>query len=356
MNPDRLLSAFGKLNVWSANGQRAPNKPLLALWAIGRCLEHEARMTSYREVDKPLGKLLRDFGPYRRVIHTDFPFWRLRNDHVWELEGAAQVRENKSGDAYRSDLLEHDVRGGFPEKIFDTLAGRPDLAEQIACSLLAAHFPSTRHDEILRAVGIDPDFVQLLRAVDIDSDFVQSWRRRREAGFRERVLQAYAYRCAVCNFAVRLGGKSIALDAAHIKWHQVRGPAVVRNGLALCVLHHKLFDAGAFTLFPHGSLRGSMPTYSSPRRPAATLDRVAEDGPALTSDASPPIVVVAKSVCGTGLDEALGRFDGQPVHIPADGDSWPDIRYLKWHTREVFKSPDIIPTDTNDAVRTLRWR
>ena len=356
MNADSLLAVFGKLNVWSARGERAPHKPLLVLWAIGRCLRGEPRMTSYREVDKHLGALLRDFGPYRKVVHTDFPFWRLRGDGVWALDGADQVTVNRSGDANKRELREHDVRGGFPKEIHDALAGNSALAEQIARSLLDAHFPSTRHDEILRAVGIDPDFVQILRAVGDDSDFVQSRRRRREAGFRERVLQAYAYRCAVCSFAVRLDDKPIALDAAHIKWHQARGPAVVRNGLALCTLHHKLFDAGAFTLFPHESPRRSRSTYSRSRRPASTIERVAEDRPMLTSDFSPPIVVVATSVSGTGLDESLGRFDRRPVYMPADGNSWPDPKHLNWHTREVFKSPGIIPRTPDDGVRTLHWR
>ena len=341
MNADRLLSAFGKLNIWSANGQRAPNKPLLALWAIGRCLRGEPRLATYREVDMHLGELLRDFGPYRRVIHTDFPFWRLRNDHVWELEGAAQVRINKSGDAYRSDLLEHDVRGGFPEKIYDTLAGGPDLAVRIARSLVEAHFQPTLYGEILRAVDIDPGFVQARR-------------RRRASWFSERVLQAYEYQCAVCSFAVTLNKKSIALDAAHIKWHQFRGPADVRNGIALCALHHRLFDAGAFTLFPHGTSR-PMPTYSRPSREVSTMELVAEDGPITASEPSPPIVVVATAVSGRGLDEALGRFHGQPVHIPADVNAWPDPRHLKWHTHGVFKSPDIIPTAMDGGVRTLRW-
>ena len=41
---------------------------------------------------------------------------------------------------------------------------------------------------------------------------------------------------------------TVGLDAAHIKWHQAGGPAEVSNGLCLCVLHHKLFDRGVFTL------------------------------------------------------------------------------------------------------------
>ena len=50
----------------------------------------------------------------------------------------------------------------------------------------------------------------------------------------------------------RLGDLSVALDAAHIRWVQADGPDEERNGLALCVLHHKLFDLGAFTLGPDG--------------------------------------------------------------------------------------------------------
>jgi putative restriction endonuclease len=45
-----------------------------------------------------------------------------------------------------------------------------------------------------------------------------------------------------------------ALDAAHIRWHQAGGPDREDNGLALCVLHHKTFDPGAFTVTPEGVL------------------------------------------------------------------------------------------------------
>ena len=40
----------------------------------------------------------------------------------------------------------------------------------------------------------------------------------------------------------------IGIEAAHVKWHMARGPSTTNNGLALCSLHHKLFDRGAFTL------------------------------------------------------------------------------------------------------------
>ncbi|MFC6421950.1 HNH endonuclease [Ornithinimicrobium tianjinense] len=56
--------------------------------------------------------------------------------------------------------------------------------------------------------------------------------------FRSTVLRAYTGRCAVCALAHR-----DLLDAAHIvpDSHE-RGEASVRNGLALCKLHHSAFD------------------------------------------------------------------------------------------------------------------
>ena len=58
---------------------------------------------------------------------------------------------------------------------------------------------------------------------------------------RVQTLTAYEYRCTICGFDVRLGPVPVALDAAHIRWHQAGGPDTESNGLALCVVHHKLF-------------------------------------------------------------------------------------------------------------------
>ncbi len=40
----------------------------------------------------------------------------------------------------------------------------------------------------------------------------------------------------------------MAIEAAHIKWHQAGGPDIEQNGIALCSMHHKLFDRGVFTI------------------------------------------------------------------------------------------------------------
>ena len=61
----------------------------------------------------------------------------------------------------------------------------------------------------------------------------------RSPQFRQAVLGAYAHGCAMCGIQLDL------VDAAHIVPHaHPQGLDVVSNGLALCALHHRSFDAG----------------------------------------------------------------------------------------------------------------
>jgi putative restriction endonuclease len=62
--------------------------------------------------------------------------------------------------------------------------------------------------------------------------------RLHQRAFRERVLEAYKRQCALC----RLRHEEL-LDAAHIvPDSEPQGEPVIRNGLALCNLHHAAFD------------------------------------------------------------------------------------------------------------------
>jgi len=126
--------------------------------------------------------------------------------------------------------------------------------------------------------------------------------RVRDSKFRQRVLTAYEYRCAVCGFDVRLGSVSIVLDAAHIRWHQAGGPTEESNGLALCVLHHKTFDLGAFTISPSGTI--------------------------LVSD---------QAHGGEGFEASLLRHHTSRVRAPQRPEWKPAEGRLNWHAREVFK-------------------
>lgn len=64
--------------------------------------------------------------------------------------------------------------------------------------------------------------------------------------FRATIMRAYGTRCAVCALA-----HTELLDAAHIipDSHE-RGLASVRNGLALCKIHHAAYDSNILGIRP----------------------------------------------------------------------------------------------------------
>jgi putative restriction endonuclease len=43
----------------------------------------------------------------------------------------------------------------------------------------------------------------------------------------------------------------VGIEAAHVRWFKLGGPDDLDNGLALCSLHHKLFDRGILGLTPN---------------------------------------------------------------------------------------------------------
>ena len=289
MDREAIIQRFEQLKVWRNAGERAPHKPLLVLYAIGELLRDRNRFLPYSEIDDSLGNLLREFGPRQVNYGTQYPFWRLQNDGVWEISDADKIGQTASGDALKSDLVRYDVSGGFLEDIAHQLQSDSKLSFKIIQSLLSAHFPSSIHEDILQAVGIEFP-LQI------------SNQPRSNPNFRANILRAYEYKCAVCGFDIKLGTSPIALEASHIRWRQANGPDTEVNGLALCSLHHKLFDRGAFTLSQQLEILVSDDAHGS-----------------------------------VGFDEWLMRFHGEQISFPQRQSYYPHESFIDWHIREVFQ-------------------
>lgn len=297
-----LLSQLESLTVWRRGGERAPNKPLLLLYALGRLTRGQGRIIPYADVDRDLRLLLEEFGPARRVVHPEYPFWRLERDgDLWEVRWPAptKVRERFSADPSARALRDAGVEAGFTAAVAELLEADPDLCRKAVEILLIRHFPESIHEEILTAVGLD-----------------QTWetvrRRARDSSFRERVLIAWAYQCGVCGFDARIGTISVGLDAAHIRWKQVGGPDVEQNGIALCALHHRLFDRGAFTLGSSGASEDSVPLR---------------------------LIVSKRAIGGPTVDRVLLALHASELPGPGDPNDSPSPMHLAWHEREVFRGP-----------------
>lgn len=298
-----VLNAFDRIRVFQRGTQRAVHKPLLILLALSRIAQGLPRTMHFAEVEGKLRQLLAEFGPSSAPKTPHNPFWHLQTDGLWRLEGPdSLLNRAPAATPNLGELREPTVSAGFAPEVDAALRHDPALRAQLAHQLLDAHFPDTLHGDILQALGLD------LSVTAPEAEGHTTTTRtvvRRDPAFRERVLRAYEYRCCVCGFDLRIGNISAGLEAAHIRWFQAKGPDIEPNGLALCALHHKVFDLGAFTILPD--------TYS--------------------------LVFSQHAVAGETSRHMLMGFHGAGIILPQSADYYPKPEFLKWHEGQVFKRP-----------------
>ncbi len=161
--------------------------------------------------------------------------------------------------------------------------------------------------------GLDISWPLEEAAVDLpERDRQLVTRLHRDAQFRDGVLSAYDFRCAVTgltagpNPASRLHG---LLEAAHVRPVSNQGPDRVSNGISMTPTVHRLFDAGMFTLVPIGHQLVI-------RRSPLLL-------PSMTNSPGGTTILIE---------------EGAALQLPEQPERRPSAEYLGFHRREIFRS------------------
>lgn len=294
------VERVGKLRQWTQNGARAPHKPLLMLYALGRFQRCPERPMRYSEVEQDLSELLQDYGPTHRTSPA-YPFHHLISDGVWEVrtDGGA----GSPGTGVRA-LRESGAEGQLARGLRSALDAEPALLGRLAHLLLDIHFPPSIHSDIAAAVGLDLEVADGTRPAAVPAQ-----ERRRAVELRRQVLIAYEYRCAFCGFDGSIGRVPVGLEAAHVQWWAFHGPDDLANCLCLCSLHHKLFDRGVLGL-----------------------------------DAGRRITVSREFVGhGTAVRRQVLDLTGQDLIGPQSGSARVAPEHIRWHTDQVFRGEPRIP-------------
>lgn len=290
-----LLALLTSLRQHQHNGHRSPHKPLLMLLALGRLATTDSSAVPWSVAEHVLADLIAEFGqPSKtgRAQSAAYPFTRLRSDAVWVLDADVPM------DLVRP--LNEGVVGRLPSPLEEALRANPALIMDAARMLVTSNFPDTVAPDVLEAVGLDPHAVLSVEVTLNDSPHIQA-QRHRDPAWRSEVLQAWDRQCAFCGYDGQLLGASIGVDAAHVRWWAFDGPNTLDNGLALCTLHHKLFDIGVLGLGP--DLRILVSAAFTARLPAG------------------------RSIYGLHLQQLS----------PRPGTPTPASAHIDWHKREVFK-------------------
>jgi putative restriction endonuclease len=280
---------------------RAPHKPLLLLWLFGRFAATGSTVAAYADAEEPVSALINDFGPpvasaaaaRRRAA---MPFIHLERE-IWDLRDASGAEIGPRVPESGPWLTGHGAVGRLRPQV-EQLLGDPATLAAAARRLLDLHFTPGLSGMICDAVGLDLAVLELAGSTGV----AVTQRSVRRSGFAEEVMRAYAYQCAMCGFDGALGRNPVGIEAAHVRWHSQAGPDVVANGLALCALHHALFDLGVLGLTPERRIR--------------------------VSD-----LYVANSEAGRGV----GLLAGRALIAPMPGQPVVELDHIGWHGRQVFK-------------------
>ncbi len=225
------------------------------------------RAACFRALDA-LRAMYGDELPYRDAIAQGFAFDGLRVVFMNPQKGIHRSREqrgaaalsvmtsaqNPYGDGHTEEGFAYAYRAGDPTQA-DNRALREAAATQVPMVYFFGTRPGAfepiypcfvhRDDPVERRVFLSPgtttitgELSPILDAIERRYVVRETRMRLHQARFRGLVLTAYADRCAICRLR-----ESRLLDASHIvPDRDPEGLAAVRNGLALCTIHHRAYD------------------------------------------------------------------------------------------------------------------
>lgn len=272
--------------------KRAPYKPLLLLWLIGRVAAGQPTEVSFQEAELDL-KLLMHRYRLGRSVSVANPFVYLgSNPELWRVvdSGGNDVSRMTQATKESPVFLRKEAVGALAPE-FELALHDPRVRSAVVNALLHMEFPETLHDEILQEVNL--------------RHLVAAQTTARDPQFKITVLRAYEERCSFCGYDLRLGGSPVGIDAAHVQMRSKGGPDSIDNGLALCVQHHRLFDFGALGLDHDHRILVSEHLNLSEQGSSAQI----------------------RSLVGERIRTPLRRY-----RLPAP-------EHIDWHTKNLFKHP-----------------
>ncbi len=147
---------------------------------------------------------------------------------------------------------------------------------------------------------------------DRDKKMVKTTREAalRNRAFRQAVVEAYNFRCAICGLKIKSPDSlSWEVEAAHIVPHRSSGRDDVCNGIALCHLHHWAFDVGWFTVLDDYKVKAS-----------PQIDRLPPDCGQIEN------FQIFRSL-------ASGRVK---MRLPKSDEIYPHHNAIRWHRDNIF--------------------
>lgn len=261
-NSDYYIKKFTQLRIDRSHGRPAPHKPILLL-SIIELIERGIISTNEIELTP---EIVLTFLGYWNALYPDqkgivaLPFFHLKSDGFWHMvpnDGYEKsfnlIRHIKSSYQIR-DMVRH----AYLDKELFALLLLDKNRTMFRRVIINDYFDPEERNRLVKAINLSREamkYEHLLIAeanepytANKPKERIRFKEKVREAGFRHLIMSIYNYTCSVCNMRIlTLEGASV-VDAAHIVPFSVSANDDIRNGIALCKLHHWSFDEGLISI------------------------------------------------------------------------------------------------------------
>lgn len=256
------------------NNAPALNKPLLLLYVLSQYKKGHPRLFLFQnEIQRQLRDLLKRYGPERRTYEVLMPFWRLKHDEFWKLEGIDPILLESPVEPKIKNAIESRLCGGFDPASFSLLQSKKDLIDVLAKQILEKYFPEEIHSSLFHELDFKTSAQPIATECQIDHfDLIQQdieiisqdrsindttrtaliQARVGQGTFRSECLALYP-ECPVTGITFQP-----LLRASHIKPWSACKTAQERldpyNGLMLAAHIDTLFDSGWISFANEGEI------------------------------------------------------------------------------------------------------
>jgi putative restriction endonuclease len=261
-NLDYYLYRFANLRIDRSHGKPAPHKAILLLSTIELIERHSISINEIELTPEIVSTFLNYWNalyPSQKGI-VSLPFFHLKSDGFWHLlpnEGyeksfnlLRQIRSNyQIRDMVKYAYLDNELfqllsldknRTMFRRVIINEYFDPEDRKRLLQVINLSRE--AMKYEHLLIAEASAPYMAKKPK------EKIRFKEKVREVGFRHVIMSIYNYTCSVCNMRIlTLEGASV-VEAAHIMPFSVSSNNDIRNGIALCKLHHWSFDEGLISI------------------------------------------------------------------------------------------------------------
>ena len=150
-----IFNEFKKIRVYQEAGVPSLHKPVMLIIALSRCYHEESRLSLFSELDERFCEFFREFSLGGKSENSHYPFGKLENDGIWEIENSTTLMRTSAGHLFKKELVEKSISGGFTHDIYEQLIFDKLLIKEIIMYLFNTYFSVNDEHNIYTFLGIN---------------------------------------------------------------------------------------------------------------------------------------------------------------------------------------------------------